>query len=72
MDRILIRVIALIVIGLFVSLISGCSSMSRPYIDFEGIGFSTQFGLKNLKPSIYDALQIVSGLTLPFDFWYHV
>ena len=44
MNRIL-RVLVLIVIGLFAFLMSGCSSMNRPYIDFEGIGFSVQFGL---------------------------
>ena len=44
MNRIL-RVLVLIVIGLFVVLMSGCSSMNRPYIDLEGIGFSAQFGL---------------------------
>ena len=44
MNRIF-KVPALIVIGLFVFLISGCSSLTRPYIDFEGIGFSGQFGL---------------------------
>ena len=44
MNRIL-RVLVLIVIGLFVFLISGCSSMTRPYIDLEGTGFSVQFGL---------------------------
>ena len=50
MNRIL-RFFVLIVIGLFVFLISSCSSMTRPYIDFKGIGFSGQFGLnKRLDP----------------------
>ena len=39
------KVPVLIVIGLFVFLMSGCSSMNRPDIDFEGTGFSVQFGL---------------------------
>lgn len=41
----ILRVLAFIVIGSFVFLISGCSSTPLPYIDFEGIGFSGQFGL---------------------------
>ncbi len=44
MHRIL-SVLALIVIGLFVFLISGCSSMHRPHIELEGKSFSVQLGL---------------------------
>ena len=47
----MLRVFVLIVIGLFVFLISGCSSVTRPYIHFQGTGFSGQFGLnKRLDP----------------------
>ena len=66
MNRILIRVLALIAIGSFVSLISGCSSMHRPYINFEGIGFSSQFGLNKRS----DPVRHVQGgarLTLAYD-----
>ncbi len=47
----MLRGFVLIVIGLFVFLMSSCSSVTRPYINFEGIGFSGQFGLnKRLDP----------------------
>ena len=56
----------LIVIGSFVVLMSGCSSMNRPYIDFEAIGFSAQFGLNKRS----DPVRHVQGgarLILAYD-----
>lgn len=62
-----LRVLYLIVIGLSVCfLISGCSSIPRPYIDFEGIGFSSQFGLNKRS----DPVRHVQGgarMTLAYD-----
>ena len=55
-----------VVIGLFVFLISGCSSISRPYIDLDGKGFSGQFGLNKRS----DPVQHVQGgarLILTYD-----
>ena len=60
------KVLVLIVIGSFVILMSGCSSMNRPYIDFEGIGFSVQFGLNKRS----DPVRHVQGgarLILTYD-----
>ena len=57
MDRILIRVLSPIFIGFFVFLISSCSSMTRPYINFGGKGFSGQFGLNKRS----DPVQHIQG-----------
>ena len=56
MNRIL-GVLAPIVIGVFVFLISGCSSMTRPYIDIGRKGFSIQSGLNKHS----DPVQHVQG-----------
>ena len=62
----MLRGFVLVVIGLFVFLISSCSSVSRPYINFEGIGFSGQFGLnKRLDPVRH--VQGGASLSLSYD-----
>ena len=61
-----LRVLCLIVIGLFVFLISGCSSLPRPYIDIGRKGFSIQSGLNKRS----DPVQHVQGgarMTLAYD-----
>lgn len=60
------RVLTFTVIGLFVLLISGCSSMPRPYIDFEGIGFSSQFGL-NKRSEPVRHVQGGASIILAYD-----
>ncbi len=64
MNRILIRVLALIAIGSFVSLISGCSSLTRPYIDLERKGIS--FGLNKRSDPVRHA-QGGARMTLAYD-----
>ena len=66
MNRILIRVIALIAIGSFVSLISGCSSLNRPYIDIGRKGFSIQSGL-NKRSDPVRHIQGGASMILAYD-----
>ncbi len=66
MNRIL-RVLVLIVIGSFVVLMSGCSSMNRPYIDFDGIGFSVQFGGLNKRSDPVRHVQGGARMILAYD-----
>ncbi len=61
------KVPVLIVIGSFVVLMSGCSSMNRPYIDFEGIGFSGQFGRLNKRSDPVRHVQGGARLILTYD-----
>ena len=62
-----LRLLALIVIGLFVFLISGCSSRSRPYIELDGIGFSGQFGRLNKRSDPVRHVQGGARLILAYD-----
>ncbi|MDE0326258.1 MAG: hypothetical protein OXN27_20240 [Candidatus Poribacteria bacterium] len=62
-----LRLLALIVIGLFVFLISGCSSRSRPYIELDGIGFSAEFGRLNKRSDPVRHVQGGARLILAYD-----
>ena len=66
MNRIL-KFFVLIVIGSFVFLISSCSSMTRPYIDFEGTGFSVQFGGLNKRLDPVRHVQGGASMILAYD-----
>ena len=60
------KVLVLIVIGASISLMSSCTSMNRPYIDFEGIGFSAQFGL-NTRSDPVRHVQDGTRMILAYD-----
>ncbi|MDE0426872.1 MAG: hypothetical protein OXN25_18635 [Candidatus Poribacteria bacterium] len=62
----ILRVLALIVIGLSVSLMSSCTSMNRPDIDIGWKGFSGQFGL-NKRSDPVRHVQGGASMNLTYD-----
>ena len=62
----ILRVLALIVIGSSVSLMSSCTSMNRPNINIGRKGFSGQFGL-NKRSDPVRHVQGGASMTLTYD-----